>query len=170
MSVPSINLSSIKISSLVSDFDGVFTDNKVYIDSLGNELVCCSKADSLGIDFYRKSKKSEGTLFDFIVLSTEKNPVVSARCLKLELECHSGVDDKAEFLLRKFSSNLNENSVLEGILYLGNDLNDLSAIKLCEFSAAPSDAHPKILDAVDFVSQNKGGNGFIREILDELLF
>jgi YrbI family 3-deoxy-D-manno-octulosonate 8-phosphate phosphatase len=167
--VPKLNFSTLNLHALVSDFDGVFTDNKVYVDTIGNELVSCSKADSLGIDFYQKSKRKGEIGFDFIVLSTEKNSVVAARCSKLQLECHPGVEDKAKFLLKKYNSQLNNNGILEGIFYLGNDLNDLSAIKLSEFSAAPKDAHPLILKSVDFVSKNNGGAGFIREILENLI-
>ena len=154
---------------LISDFDGVFTDNKVYVDSVGNEMVSCSKSDSLGIDLYRRGRACGEISFDFIVVSTESNPVVSARCAKLKLESHSGIHDKRSFLTDLYKSKLNSSGVLEGYLYLGNDLNDLSALKICQYSAAPADAHPEIASAVDYVSKFAGGNGFIRDVLSKLL-
>ena len=118
--VPEFDFTSINLRLLVSDFDGVFTDNKVYVDSMGNELVCCSKADSLGIDYFRRSRDQGNLSFDFIVLSTEKNSVVAARCSKLQLECHSGIGDKAQFLREKFEQYLNDDGVLAGFLFLGD--------------------------------------------------
>jgi YrbI family 3-deoxy-D-manno-octulosonate 8-phosphate phosphatase len=167
--VDNFDFAQSEIKYLISDFDGVLTDNKVYVDSAGNELVCCSKLDSLGIDYYRKSRTQGNSSFGFLVLSTEKNPVVAARCRKLQLECHTGIENKSEFLKEKFKEFLNVNDVLEGFLYLGNDLNDLSAIKLCEFSAAPRDAHPKISEAVNYGARSNGGQGFVREILEKLI-
>lgn len=167
--VSELDIGSLSIRMLVSDFDGVFTDNKVYVDSTGNEMVCCSRSDSLGIEYFRRSREQGHLNFNFIVLSTERNAVVRARCSKLQLDCHSGVADKANFLKQNFGKYLNRNGVLEGFLFLGNDLNDLAAINLCEFSAAPKDSHPTILENVDFVSQYYGGNGFVREIIEKLV-
>lgn len=157
------------LNVLISDFDGVFTDNKVYIDSSGNEMIVCSKTDSLGLDFYKESRSAGISSFDFIVVSTETNPVVKTRCNKLNLECHSGVQDKKQFLLNKYNMYLDSSGTLDGFLYLGNDINDLGAIRICQYSAAPADAHPAILKEVDYVSQYSGGNGFIRDVLSKLL-
>ena len=158
-----------RLSVLVSDFDGVFTDNRVYVDSKGNEIVACSKSDSLAIDIYRKSQQSGLVNFGFIVVSTETNAVVSNRCRKLKLESFTGIQDKAAFLADKYNSCLNSFGVLEGFLYLGNDLNDLGAISLCEYSAAPCDADPVVLNAVDYTSKFAGGNGFVRDVITKLL-
>ena len=70
-------MNSIKL--LVYDFDGVMTDNKVYIDQLGNEMVQVSRADGLGISEIRKLRIKQ------IILSSETSPVVSARAKKLKL-------------------------------------------------------------------------------------
>ena len=56
-----------------------------------------------------------------------------------------------------------------GVLYLGNDLNDLSAIKLCGFSMAPIDAHEIIKKNVDITLSKKGGEGFVREAIEKLI-
>ena len=62
-----------KIDLIVFDFDGVLTNNKVSIDQKGNEWVSCSRGDGLGFDVLRKLNKPT------YILSTEKNPVVTAR-------------------------------------------------------------------------------------------
>src|SRR5262249_26256119 len=77
---------------VVFDFDGVLTDNRVWVSEQGQELVACNRADGLGLAMLR-------TLgFDLLVLSTETNPVVGARCRKLALPFEQGVADKAERL------------------------------------------------------------------------
>lgn len=158
-----------RVKMIISDFDGVFTDNKVYIDSNGNESVSCSRSDSLGLSYYKTQLLSGNIDFGFLVVSTETNSVVGARCSKLNLDFQTGIVDKANFLKNRYASSLNSSGVLEGFLYLGNDLNDLDAIRLCEFSAAPSDAHDTILRSVGYVSLFAGGNGFIRDVITKIL-
>ena len=84
-------MNSIKL--LVYDFDGVMTDNKVYVDHHGNEMVQVSQADGLGIAEIRKLGIQQ------MILSTETNTVVSARAKKLDLSCLQGVDNKAQALV-----------------------------------------------------------------------
>ena len=69
-----------KISLVVMDFDGVLTDNRVWVDQDGEERVAAYRGDSMGITMVRKTLPIE-----FIVISTETNPVVTARCKKIEV-------------------------------------------------------------------------------------
>ena len=55
------------INTIIFDFDGVFTNNKVYVDQNGAESICCDRSDGLGIDILRKFKR-----WELIILSTEK--------------------------------------------------------------------------------------------------
>jgi len=75
------------ISAFIFDFDGVLTNNQVHIGQDGNELVSCSRADGLAFDVLRKLKKPA------YILSTEQNPVVSARAKKLRITALQGVDN-----------------------------------------------------------------------------
>ena len=61
-----------------------------------------------------------------------------------------------------------KNVKLSKILFVGNDLNDYYAMQLCGYSACPSDSHPKIKDIASFVLKTKGGNGVLRELLEEV--
>ena len=54
-------------------------------------------------------------------------------------------------------------------MYVGNDLNDLEAFKLAEFSCAPLDAHLKTKKNADFISSLNGGNGFVRNLIEKLI-
>ena len=77
-----------KILLVVYDFDGVMTDNKVYIDQKGNEMVQVNRADGLGVAEIKKMGVQQ------IIISTEKNPVVSARASKLGILCMQDIENQ----------------------------------------------------------------------------
>ena len=144
---------------IVYDFDGVMTDNKVYVDQHGNEMVQVSRADGLGIAEIRKLGIQQ------MILSTETNPVVSARAKKLDLFCLQGVDKKAQALTEY--CNVHQIS-LSDVAYVGNDINDLEVMKLVGITFCPADAHVSIKEISQCILSSKGGNGVSREILDLL--
>ena len=145
------------IDAFIFDFDGVLTNNLVFVDQDGKESVSCNRSDGLAFDVLRKLKKPS------YILSTEKNPIVSARAKKLKIQAIQGVEDKVQELL--ILAKTNEYS-LNRVLYVGNDINDYKVMKLCGYSACPSDSHEKIRSIATFVLQKKGGNGVIRELLE----
>jgi 3-deoxy-D-manno-octulosonate 8-phosphate phosphatase (KDO 8-P phosphatase) len=147
------------IKLLVYDFDGVMTDNKVYIDQHGHEMVQVSRADGLGIAEIRKLGIQQ------MILSTEANPVVSARAEKLDLLCLQGVDNKAKALTEY--CNVHQIS-LSDVAYVGNDINDLEVMKLVGTTFCPADAHSSIKEITQYILGSKGGEGVSREIFDLL--
>jgi len=147
------------IDAFIFDFDGVLTNDLVYVDQNGIETVCCSRADGLAFDVLKKLEKS------VYILSTEKNSVVTARASKLNIEALQGVDDKAE-QIKQLTREKKIN--LKNILYVGNDLNDFLAMNLCGYSACPSDSHNLIKENSDIVLKKKGGNGIVRELIEEV--
>tara|TARA_B100000886_G_C20421690_1_gene491904 strand:+ start:2305 stop:2856 length:552 start_codon:yes stop_codon:yes gene_type:complete len=159
-----------QVHTIIYDFDGVFTDNSVYIDQEGSESVRCSRSDSLGIKILNSFLKIKEININQFILSTEKNEVVKKRADKLKIKCFNGIDNKIDFIKKYLKTNYeNENSKEKGIIYLGNDLNDLAAMKYCGYSIAPSDAHYKIKKSCDLVLENKGGEGFIRQFIEEFI-
>ena len=68
---------------LALDFDGIFTDNKVYCDSNGNEFVRCCKYDSMALSIFKKYDYLKKMDLEIFILSSEKNKVVSKRAKKL---------------------------------------------------------------------------------------
>jgi 3-deoxy-D-manno-octulosonate 8-phosphate phosphatase (KDO 8-P phosphatase) len=148
------------IDVFVFDFDGVLTNNIVHLDGKGGEWVSCSRSDGLAFDAIKKLNKS------VYILSTEKNPVVSARAKKLKIPVLQGVKDKSQ-CLRELSNQ--ENFSLQRVLYVGNDLNDFYAMKLCGFSICPFDSHSKIHEISNITLKTAGGNGVVREILEEII-
>ena len=148
------------VDALIFDFDGVLTDNRVHLDQNGNEWVSCNRSDGLAFALLRKLRKPT------YIISTETNKVVAARAKKLKIPVLFGVQDKCE-ILKKLS--LKKKFNLDRTLYVGNDLNDYEALKLCGYSACPSDSHKKIKKISTFKLDAKGGFGVARELLEEIL-
>lgn len=146
-----------QIDLIVYDFDGVMTDNKVFVFENGTEGVIVNRADGLGVNII----KDLGILQ--IILSTETNVVVATRAKKLNLEVIHGCKDKKPQLLEFCKS---RNIDLKKVLYVGNDVNDLEAMKVVGFSVAPADAHKEILKFASLITKTKGGQGVIRELSD----
>ena len=147
------------IDALVFDFDGVLTNNLVYLNQEGVESVACSRADGLAFDVLRKLNKPA------FILSTEKNSVVAMRAKKLKIPVIQGVPDKVE-AIKELADKKNYN--LKSILYVGNDLNDYLVMQVCGYTACPIDSHPRIKEISENILTTKGGDGVVRELLEQV--
>ena len=154
------NITIESVDAFVFDFDGVLTDNLVYIREDGLESVVCSRADGLAFDALKKLKKSS------YILSTEKNNVVTKRAEKLGVISIQGQMNKVSAIKKIAEEN---NYDLQKIFFVGNDLNDLGVIKKLLLTACPSDSHSEVKKTVLFALKTKGGKGVVREILEEIL-
>ena len=150
-----MNLKDIKL--IVYDFDGVMTDNKVYLDQNSNEMVRVNRSDGLAIAIIKEMGIKQ------IIISTEENPVVSVRAKKLKIKCFHNIDNKKNELKRYCSNN---NIDLSEVVCAGNDVNDLEAMQISGFTFCPADAHMNIKKISDYVLKSNGGDGVIREMLD----
>jgi YrbI family 3-deoxy-D-manno-octulosonate 8-phosphate phosphatase len=148
------------IGVFIFDFDGVLTNNMVYLDQNGKESVGCSRGDGLAFDVLRKLRKPT------YILSTEENPVVSSRAKKLKIPVIQSVTNKAVGIQEIIQK---ENCKLESILYVGNDLNDFQVMNLCGYTACPADSHEKIKQISNIVLKTNGGFGVVRELLEDVL-
>lgn len=148
------------VQLVVFDFDGVMTDNRVWVDENGHEMVAANRSDSIGVKRLRQAGVRA------MVLSTEINPVVAARCRKLDLPVIQGVEDKATVLSNYLSA---EGLNPAQVLYVGNDINDLPCFPLVGCAVAPADAQPAVLQQADLVLSQRGGHGAVREICDMIL-
>ena len=149
-----------RIKLIIYDFDGVMTDNKVYIDQNGNELVQVNRADGLAISEIIKLGIKQ------LIISTEKNPVVSARAKKLGIPCIQDIENKTKALQKYCQEN---NFDYKSVAYVGNDINDEDAMKITGTTFCPKDAHERIKKISKYILETKGGNGVIREIYDYLI-
>jgi len=143
------------------DVDGVLTDAGMYYSESGDELKKFNTRDGMGI----KMLQAAGFVTAFI--TREKTAIVERRGQKLAVpEVHQGIDDKLAMLTtlaQKYGLSLDQ------VAYIGDDVNDLKALRAVGFSAAPADAMPSVLKAVHYVCAKKGGEGAVREVADLIL-
>ena len=148
------------IKLIVYDFDGVMTDNRVFVNQDGKESVVCNRGDGLGINMIKNMSIPQ------IILSTESNPVVLQRAKKLGIPAINGVENK----LNSLSSYCNEKKIIfKNVLYVGNDLNDIDVMEQVGFPICPADAHKQIIKLCSHITKAKGGAGVIRELADWLM-
>ena len=145
------------IRLIAFDFDGVFTDNMVYVMEDGTEAVRCYRSDGIGLQKLRRLG------IEMIIISTEANPVVSARAGKLKIRCVQNCRDKRAEL---------ENIVaemgltLDAVAFVGNDINDQSCLECVGMPIVVQDAYPDVIPLARYRTQKRGGYGAVREICD----
>ncbi len=146
---------------VVFDFDGVFTDNRVYVAQDGTESVSCWRSDGLGLSKIRHLG------IPVWVISTEVNPVVGVRCRKLQIDYIQACDDK--FAALKVLAQ-KQGCTLKETVFTGNDINDQSCLDTVGLPIIVADAHPDIVERVRYITLNPGGRGAVREICDLIVF
>ena len=142
---------------IIYDFDGVMTDNRVEVDENGVETVRVNRSDGMAISVLKKKDIPQ------VIISTEKNPVVQKRAEKLGIPVSHSVDDKKDFV----ASYLKEKNIdSRNVVYVGNDINDLEAMKIVGLPIAPADAHRAVKRIAKYTTRARGGEGVVRELLD----
>ena len=151
-----------KIEFVLLDFDGVITDNRVWVDQDGREAVAAYRSDSVLIkDLHEKG-------IEVMILSSEPNSVVTARAKKMRVEAIHGVglQDKGRVMRQVLDE---KNVKAENVVFVGNDLNDLPCFELAGWSVAVADAFPKVIQSADYVLSKRGGHGAVRELCELIL-
>jgi len=139
------------------DFDGVFTDNAVYVFQDGSEAVRCFRGDGLGLE------KLRALGVDVAIISTETNPVVSARARKLRIPCVQNCKDKRAAL----ADMAREKAIsLAEVAFVGNDVNDLPCLTAVGLPVIVRDAHPDVIRYARYRTTCPGGRGAVRELCD----
>ncbi len=146
-----------KIRLVAFDFDGVFTDNMVYVLEDGTEAVRCFRSDGLGL---QKLKKLG---IETVIISTEANPVVSARARKLKIRCIQNCQDKRAVLDNRAQE---LNITLGEVAFVGNDINDLPCLECVALPIVVQDAYQDVVPAALYQTKRPGGHGAVREICD----
>ncbi|HEY8746509.1 MAG TPA: acylneuraminate cytidylyltransferase [Tepidisphaeraceae bacterium] len=145
------------VRGVVFDFDGVFTDNGVWLDQEGREAVVCRRDDGMGIG----QLKSLGV--PILVLSSEVNPVVGARCRKLGIECIQGIREKQPALAAWAVQNGIDR---KGLVYVGNDINDVECLRWAGCGVVVADAYPHASAEARMMLTQAGGRGAVRELCE----
>ena len=151
---------ALDVDVLVTDFDGVHTDDTATVTTDGVESVRVSRSDGLGVELLRDAG------VPLLILSKERDGVVAKRAAKLRVPVLQGVDDKAAAL----SAWLAEQGVDPArSAYVGNDVNDLAPMALVGWPVAVADAHPAVIRAARLVLRRRGGRGAVREAAELVL-
>lgn len=142
------------------DVDGTLTDGKIYVSADGEVMKAFNIKDGYGIVAARKQGVTP------IIITGRSSEITQRRCEELGItHLYQGVKDKLPLL----HSVLNQLGVsLEETAYIGDDLNDLDCMAACGYSACPADAVTKVREAVDYVCKSVGGQGAVREMLEQL--
>jgi len=149
-----------EIKAVALDIDGVLTDGTFLWDGNISEQKRFHFRDVMGIS--RASKLG----LRFALISGEKNGIVDRIASKLGItDVYQGCSDKAAALLSFSEAN---RIPLAQICFMGDDINDLAALRIAGLSAAPADAHESVLSLAKFVAKKNGGCGAVRELLDHL--
>jgi len=139
------------------DFDGVFTDDMVYVHQDGSEAVRCFRGDGIGL----QQLASIG--IETVIISTEANPVVAARAAKLKIRCIQDVGDKRA-VLEDFARELGV--AMSEVAFVGNDINDLSVLQCVGLPIVVRNAHPDVIGHAIYQTMCSGGHGAVREVCD----
>ena len=160
--ISKIEISDLKYIEIVFfDFDGVFTNNSVYVSEDGIETVKSSRSDGLGLS------RLQSIGLKTMIISTEQNKVVEKRAQKLGIECSHGVSDKKneiKLICDKYSINP------KNAIFVGNDINDIPAFNSVGISIGVADSYKEIYPYISFITKKNGGDGAVREICDHIYF
>jgi len=141
----------------VFDFDGVFTDNRVWVNERGEEALAFSRSDGLGL------RRLDEVGVRYLIVSMERNPIVGARARKLQTDCEQGVVDKVAVVRERAAA---WDVSLEQTAFVGNDVNDAECLRVVGVPVVPADAWPEVKPLARWVLSRSGGNGCVREFCD----
>ena len=152
---------ALKIKAFLLDVDGVLTDGSIIYDNNQLEYKKFNVKDGQIISHLRKLG------FVIGVITGRNSKVVKDRCEELKFDFHRhGIKNKQiEYNVFKETYNIED----ENIVYIGDDIIDLTILTKCGLSATPNDARYYIKENVDIVTASKGGEGVFRDIADYVL-
>ncbi len=149
------------IKLIVLDVDGTMTDGGIYYDAEGNEEKKFNVKDGIGI----KAAIMDG--LQVAIITGRKSKIVNKRAKELDISyVLDGAQNKFpvfQELLQKLGLSSSE------VFYIGDDVNDLQCMKWAGMCACPHDADKSVQAISDFVSSVSGGQGAVRECIEELL-
>jgi YrbI family 3-deoxy-D-manno-octulosonate 8-phosphate phosphatase len=146
-----------RVRFAIFDFDGVFTDNRVWVNERGEEMLAFSRSDGLGL------RRLDQVGVQYLIVSMERNPIVGARAQKLNVDCVQGVEDKLSLVRERAGG---AGVPLDAVAYVGNDINDAECLRAVGLAVVPADAWPEVVPLAKWVLARAGGDGCVREFCD----
>jgi 3-deoxy-D-manno-octulosonate 8-phosphate phosphatase (KDO 8-P phosphatase) len=146
-----------RVRFAIFDFDGVFTDNRVWVNERGEEALAFSRSDGLGL------RRLDEVGVRYLIVSMEQNAIVGARAQKLRVDCMQGVDDKLSVVRDRTAA---VGVSLDQTAFVGNDINDAECLRAVGVPVVPADAWPEVVPLASWVLSRPGGAGCVREFCD----
>jgi YrbI family 3-deoxy-D-manno-octulosonate 8-phosphate phosphatase len=146
-----------RVRFAIFDFDGVFTDNRVWMNERGEEALAFSRSDGLGL------RRLDEVGVQYLIVSMEQNAIVGARARKLHVDCVQGVDDKLSVVRDRTAA---VGVSLDQTAFIGNDINDADCLRAVGLPVVPADAWPEVVPLASWVLSRPGGTGCVREFCD----
>lgn len=148
-----------KIKVLVLDVDGTLTDGKIYIGADGECMKAFNVKDGYGIGVILPAHGIKT-----VIMTGRKSQIVLNRAKELGIPyVLQGVKDKVE-AIQQLAADVE--SEFAEIAYIGDDLNDLEAMKLCGVRGCPADAAREIKEISHYISGKNGGDGAVRDFIE----
>lgn len=150
-----------KIRMFIMDVDGTLTDGKIYISNNGEAMKAFNPKDGLGIKLLLKHNIIP------VIITGRTSDIVRRRCEEIGIQIlFQGITKKAQKVKELMDT---YHLQPEEVCYIGDDLNDLGAMKVAGISFAPSDCANQIRPHIDILLTKRAGEGPVREAIDMIL-
>ncbi|MFI3331064.1 MAG: HAD hydrolase family protein [Rikenellaceae bacterium] len=150
-----------KVKAFVFDVDGVFTNGSLTMDGSGELARTYYAKDGYAVSYALKMGYKVCIITGGRGVSIDKRFELLG-VTKVYAYCKNKVEKLNEFLAE-------HNLEAKDILYMGDDIPDLDAMRMVGMPVCPNDAAPEIIEASRYVSQYGGGRGCIRDVVEQVL-
>jgi 3-deoxy-D-manno-octulosonate 8-phosphate phosphatase (KDO 8-P phosphatase) len=149
------------ITTFIFDFDGVMTDGKIWALELHKNLRSASAKDGYALHYAHKIG------YNIAVISAGRGFSIHERLEGIGItevysEVHSKIDKYHEYLAQK-------KLTPEQVLYMGDDIPDYEVMKEVGLACCPADAAEEIKNISHYISPIKGGEGCVRDVIEQVL-
>lgn len=174
-----------KIKVLVMDVDGTLTDGKIYMGQNQELFKVFDCKDGYAIhEMLKKVDNDWGNIFNGekyygilpVVITARESDIVKKRCEEIGVKfVYQGCNDKIKVLmelaerLQLEKKTVSNEIIYPEIAYIGDDLSDISCMKVSGCTGCPNNAVPKVKEIVDYICSDKGGDGAVREFVQWVL-
>ena len=150
-----------EIKLLILDCDGVLTNGKIIYGNDGQDIKQFHAADGMGVMLMRSINTKVA------VVSGRSSEALLRRCKDLKIELlYQGIDNKLE-CVNKLLEELGLS--FDNVMFMGDDWNDIPCLRRAALGVVPANAWPEVQKVADMVTEHRGGEGAVRELINLIL-